>query len=132
VEVLLAQPITPLHLQAARSAALVVAAAVPALALPVTVVVAAKLSGIDLSQTQLWSATFMVLPLALAVGMIGVAMLPRFNRQAVAVLSAIMGLSFLVTLLGSVSGLNLPDWLTRLTLIKAYGSPAVHGSKPAA
>ena len=124
MEVLLAQPITPLHLQAARSAALVVAAAVPALALPVTVVVAAKLSGIDLSQTHLWSATFMVLPLALAVGMIGVAMLPRFNRQAVAVLSAILGLSFLVTIL---SGLNLPDWLTRLTLIKAYGSPAVHG-----
>jgi ABC-2 type transport system permease protein len=124
VEIELAQPITPLNLQMARCVALVVATVIPALALLATVVVTAKLSGIDLSQTHLWSATFMVLPLALAVGMIGVAMLPRFNRQAVAVLSAILGLSFLVTIL---SGLNLPDWLTRLTLIKAYGSPAVHG-----
>jgi ABC-2 type transport system permease protein len=53
VEALLAQPISPLHLQAARSAALVVAAAVPALALLVTVAVAAKLSGVDLGQTHL-------------------------------------------------------------------------------
>jgi hypothetical protein len=59
--------------------------------------------------------------------MIGVALLPRFNRQAVAVLSAIVGVSYVVTILGGLSGLNLPDWITRLTLIKAYGSPAVHG-----
>jgi len=127
VEIFLAQPITTLHLQAARSAALVVAAAIPALAMLATVVVSARLSGIDLGGTHLWSATFMALPLALAVGMIGVALLPRFNRQAVAVLSAIVGVSYVVTILGGLSGLNLPDWITRLTLIKAYGSPAVHG-----
>jgi ABC-2 type transport system permease protein len=127
VEVLLAQPITALRLQAARVAALVVAVAVPTVALLATVVVVAKLGGLDLGQADIWSATVMVLPLALGIGMIGVAMLPRFNRQAVAVLSTILGLSFLMMLLGTMSALNLPDWLTKLTLIKAYGSPAIHG-----
>jgi hypothetical protein len=69
----------------------------------------------------------MILPLALAVGMVGVALLPRFNRQAVTLLSVILGLSFLVAILGGVSGLDLPDWLSRLTLIKAYGDPAANG-----
>jgi len=127
VEFEMAQPITTLDVQVARCIALVVATVVPALALLLTVVVTAKIAGIDLAGTHLWSATLMVLPLALAVGMIGVAMLPRFNRQAVMVQSAIVGISFVVTILGGVSGLNLPAWLTHLTLIQAYGSPAVHG-----
>jgi ABC-2 type transport system permease protein len=127
VEVLLAEPIRPLRLQAARSIALAAAIGVPTLSLLMAVVVAARLSGVDLGQAHLWSATLMILPLALAIGMIGVALLPRFNRQAVALLSAILGLSFLVAILGGVSGLDLPDWLTRLTLIKAYGDPAANG-----
>jgi hypothetical protein len=127
VEVILAQPITAMRLHLARAAGLVIASAVPALALLVAVEAAATLSRTDLGRAHLWSATFMVVPLALAVGMLGLAMLPRFSHQAVAVLSAVMGLSIVVTLLGGASGLNLPVWLTSLTLLRAYGTPAISG-----
>ncbi|HXA41300.1 MAG TPA: ABC transporter permease subunit [Candidatus Solibacter sp.] len=127
VEALLAQPLRPLDVQLARIAALLVAAVVPTGAMFVAVVFTAKWFGIDLHAAHLRGATLMVLPLALAVGVAGVAMLPRFTRLAVWVLSAALGLSVVVVLVGAMSAWGVPDWATRLTLLRAYGRPAVQG-----
>ncbi len=127
VEALLAQPVRMLDVQLARVAALLVAVVVPTAAIFVAVVVTARWLGIDLHGAHLRAAALMVLPLALAVGVPGVAMLPRFTRMAVWVLSAAMGLSVVVVLVGAVSGWGVPDWVTRVTLLRAYGSPAIQG-----
>lgn len=127
VEAVLSQPVRPIDLQFARVAALAVAVVVPTAALYGAVVVTATLSGIDLHAAHLRGATVMILPLALSLGVVGVAMLPRLPRAAVWLLSAVLGISVLVVLVGAASGLGLPDWVARLTLLRAYGSPAIIG-----
>ncbi len=127
VEAVLAQPVRPLDVQVARLAALLVAVGIPTAALFGTVVATAGWLGIDLHRAHLRGAALMVLPLALAVGVAGVAMLPRFTRLAVWVLSAAVGLSVLVVVVGAASAWAVPDWVTRVTLLRAYGSPAIQG-----
>jgi ABC-2 type transport system permease protein len=124
-EVELATPVTFGQLQAARLVALFVAVVVSTAGAAASIVIAARWVGIDVSRGHLGDALLALIPAVLVVGVIGAALMPRLARAAVGILTAVVVEGFVIQVLAAVA--TLPDWLTNLSLLKAYGNPLTDG-----
>ncbi|MHB8510441.1 MAG: hypothetical protein ACYDGR_17660 [Candidatus Dormibacteria bacterium] len=127
VEMILAQPVSIGSLLLARASVGATAAVLGVGTLTIAGLGGARLAGLELQHAHPVAAVTLALLACVAFAAIAVALSPRLARVAVGVLSALIGMSFLVDLLGFF--LSLPDWLIRLSLLRAYGSPLVDGGE---
>lgn len=125
LEMMIAQPIPRWRVVAERFWTLAVAAAALATMGSIVVAVGAPSQGVHLDAGRFVLATALLVPMALAFGALGAALIARVPRLAVPVLSALAVAGYFLLQLGPL--FKWPDWALDLSVFRLYGNPLTEG-----
>ena len=121
LELTLAQPVSRPRVVLERIASLLVAVAIIAGLSTLVVYVTANANGVELPAGRTALAGLLVLPVAFALGGVGLALVGWRPRVAVVVLGIVTATSYLTEQFAPI--FNWPEWTTRTSVFALYGMP---------
>ena len=89
-------------------------------------VVSARSQGIEVDAGLMYRASLGLVPFSLSFGALGGALVTRYPRLSVTVLSVVAITSFFILQMGPL--LRWPDWVLHLSVFTLFGTPVVNGT----